>query len=181
MGTLKFKKVTKSVEDSPFECGVESINEYVRNSYYPLLLQHAYTFSIMREETILGYYQVLFRDIELDKFPEEISEYSSCVKNDKISAIHIRYIAVDKKYQRHSIGTNVLKVIIEKCRKLSEEWPIRVITIDAIDSLINWYSSIGFKKMQKNTGCQDGVTTAMYFDCMKYSKELKEYNEASLL
>ena len=180
METLEFKKITRSVEDYPFECGVASINEYVRNSYYQLLIQHVCTFSIMYKESVVGYYQVLFRDIELDKFPEDISDYSSSdIKSNKITAVHIRYIAIDKQYQKHGIGTAVLKVIIKKCLKLSEEWPIRVINIDALDNLVNWYSKVGFKKMQRNTGGQDDITTAMYFDCMIYSKELKEYNDDS--
>ena len=178
METLEFKKITRSVEDNPFECGVASINEYVKNSYYQLLIQHAYTFSIMREKTVVGYYQVIFRDIELDKFPEDISDYSSSdIKGNKITAVHIRYIAIDKQYQKRNIGTAVLKVIIKKCLKLSEEWPIRVITIDALNNLVDWYSKAGFKKMQRNTGGQDNVTTAMYFDCMIHSKELEEYND----
>lgn len=174
MGTLQFKKVTESVETCDFDCGVETINDYVKKSYFPFIIQHAYAYSVMANELVLGYYQVLFRDIELDNFPNYFTEYDSGIKN-KITAVHIRYIAIDKKYQRQKIGTNVLRVIIEKCIKLAEDWPIRVITIDAIDNLIKWYSKLGFKELQKNTTGQNGLTTAMFFDCMKHSDELAEY------
>ena len=80
MGTLQFRKITKSLEDISFDCGVESINDYVRESYYPVLTQHAYTFSIMNGDIVLGYFQILFREIELEDFPEEISEYDPEIK-----------------------------------------------------------------------------------------------------
>ncbi len=35
MGKLVFQRVTKNVSEETFDCGVESINDYVRNSYYP--------------------------------------------------------------------------------------------------------------------------------------------------
>ena len=40
----------------------------------------------MGNHIILGYDQILFREIKLDDFPDEISEYNADVKEDKISA-----------------------------------------------------------------------------------------------
>lgn len=175
MGTLQFKKVTQSVENLPFDCGVESINEYVRTSYYPLIIQHAYAYSVMSGGKVLGYYQVLFRDIELEKFPEEISDYSFDEHNLKVTAVHIRYIAIDKKYQKHKVGTSVMKSIIKRCRELANDWPIRVITLDANVDLVKWYSGFDFKVMPSNVADQEGVTTTIYLNCMKYADELLEY------
>ncbi len=178
MGTLQFKRVTQEVEKLPFDCGVASINEYVKNSYYPTIVQHAYAYSIISKEKILGYYQVMFREIELGDFPEDISDYNPGVKEDKISAVHIRYIAVDKNFHGHKIGTGTLQTIIKDVEELADVWPIRVITIDARLDLVEWYERQGFIKMKNNTVGQDIATVAMYFDCMKYSKELEEYLES---
>ena len=177
METLQFKKVTQEVENSQFDCGVHSINEYVKNSYYPMITQHAYAYSIMNRGKILGYYQILFREILLDEFPEDIADYNPGVKDGKISAVHIRYIAIGEKYQKHKIGTGTLQSIIRDVQEFSDLWPIRVITIDARVDLVNWYESIGFIKMKKNTPGQDGTSVAMYFDCMRYTQELEEYLE----
>ena len=179
MGTLQFRKITKSLEDISFDCGVESINDYVRESYYPVLTQHAYTFSIMNGDIVLGYFQILFREIELEDFPEEISEYDPEIKRT-ISAIHIRYIAIDKKYQRKGIGTATLQAIIKNVERLAELWPIRVITLDAMVHLAPWYMQVGFVKMKTNTPGQNGVSDAMYFDCMKHADELAEFVESTV-
>lgn len=136
MGILQFKRVTQDVENIELSCGVTSIDKYVKESYYPILTQHAYAYSIMNDNTVLGYYQILFREIKLEDFPKEISEYNAGVKQDTISAVHIRYIAVDEKYQKHKIGTSTLKVIIIDVQELSNCWPIRVITIDARIELV---------------------------------------------
>lgn len=58
---------------------------------------------------------------------------------------------------------------------MADNWAIRLITIDARTDLVGWYEKEGFKKMKENTPGQDGVTIAMYYDCMKFSEELIEY------
>lgn len=180
MGKLQFIEVDNKVEDATFDCGIESINNYIRESYYPHIIQNAYTYSIMYKDIILGYYQIMFREIKLEDFPEEISDYSTEINNSKLSAVHIRFIAIDEKYQKNGIGTAVLHTIIEKVRQLSIFWPIRVITIDAELDLIGWYSEIGFNKMIHNTAGQDGTTEVMYFDCMNHMNQLKEYLDSKI-
>ncbi len=175
METLQFRRVTRDVEDVHFECGKESINEYVKNSYFPTIIQQAYAYSIMKDNIILGYYQILFREIELTDFPEDISEYEDGIKNGKISSLHIRFIAIDRLYQRHKIGTATLKTIIKDVKELANQWPVRVITIDAATELHKWYEEMGFIDMEKNTPGQDGVTVAMYLDCHRFASELNNY------
>lgn len=175
MATLYFEIVSPKVENTHFDCGIESINEYVKNSYFPVITQHAYAYSVICNDVVLGYYQIQFREITLDSFPEDIAEYDPMIKNGQISALHIRFIAIDKLYQRRRIGSSVLRVIIQKVKQLTLEYPIRVITIDARDELVKWYEKEGFKIMKKNTPGQDGVTTAMYFDCMRFESELEQY------
>lgn len=60
---------------------------------------------------------------------------------------------------------------------MADAWPVRLITIDAREELEEWYVKEGFIRMKRNTIGQDGVTVAMYYDCKKFSKELKEYME----
>ena len=68
MGNLQYRKVTREVENTSFTCGVPSIDEYVKNSYYPTIVQQAYGYSISGRGIVLGYYMIMFREIELDDF-----------------------------------------------------------------------------------------------------------------
>jgi hypothetical protein len=173
MWKLLFEKVTediKMIDSSFFDCGVDSINGYIRESYYPTVFQEAYTYSISTESSaeklLLGYYQILFREIELDDFPEEVADYCTPIKDGKISSLHIRFIAIDKKYQGKKIGTKSLEAIIKIIKVLAKDFPIRVITIDAELHLVEWYEELGFFKMIRNSEGQEGYTEAMYYNCI---------------
>lgn len=178
MGKLVFQRVTEDVVNQKFDCGVESINEYVRDSYYPTIAQHAYAYTIWGNGRLLGYVQYLFRDVELEYFPDEIADVDPGVKENTLSALHIRFLAIDSQYQKRHIGTSVLEILIKKIEDMAIDWPIRLITIDARIDLVKWYERNGFKKIKINTPGQDGVTVAMYYDCMKFRQELTAFLEA---
>ena len=92
MGKLVFQRVTKNVSEETFDCGVESINDYVRNSCYPSIAQHAYAYNISGNGKSLGYIQYLFRDVELEYFPDEIADVDPGVKENTLSALYIRFL-----------------------------------------------------------------------------------------
>ena len=176
MARLFFKKVTRDIESSDFDCGVHSINDYVKQSYYPMLIQDAYTYEISADGKTLGYYMILFRDIKMNRFPEEIAEYVSDFHGDTISAIHIKFIAISKQYQRHGIGTAVLRTIIKRVLNLSKDWPIRVITLDASINVADWYKKEKFVSFA-NTSGQEGITESLYFSCLNNPQALKQYQK----
>lgn len=175
MGELRLEKVPKGIKNSNFDCGILSINEDIKNSYYPHILQHAYTYSIIAEGIVVGYFQIMFRDIELSDLPDDIAEYESEVKDNKVTAVHIRFIAIGKEHQKKKLGTSILRVIIAYVRQLTQMWPVRIITIDARLNLMEWYKKEGFLNMVHNKPGQEGVTQAMFMDCMGYEEELSEY------
>lgn len=175
MAILKFERVDPDVEQETFDCGNEYINGYIRESYYPDILQDAYTFRIIADGKIVGYYQILFHEVVMSDFPEEIADYDSEIKDHCITAVHIRFLAIRKEYQRHGLGTYILETIIERINQLADNWPIRVITIDAVINLDDWYKGMGFETMLNNTLGQDGVTDAMYYSCIRRTEELQRY------
>ncbi len=140
-----------------------------------VLAQHAYTYSIVYEKNILGYIQFLFRDVELDFFPEDISDMDTGVKENVLSALHIRFIAIEEKYQKRGIGSAALKIAISRIVELSNDWPISMITIDARTDLVGWYEKEGFKPMVKNKPGQNGYNVAMYYSCIRNPEKLQEY------
>ena len=142
--------------------------------------RHEKTSSFLEEvnNRVVEYFQIMFRDIELMDLPDDISDFESCVKDNKITAVHIRFIAIDKKYQRNKLGRTTLEIIIAYVRQLTQRWPIWIITIDARLELVPWYKEEGFLYMQHNKPGQEGVTRAMYMDCMRYENELCEYIES---
>lgn len=173
--TLDFQLVTKEVANEAFNCGIESINQYIKDSYFPSLTQHAYTYKVLGLGKTLAYIQFLFREVNLELFPEDISGVDPGVKDGTLTAIHIRFIAVEEKFQKHNIGTEIMRAAIRKVHDLAKEWPVRVITIDAREDLVEWYRKLGFENLLRNTEGQDGVTIAMFYDCIKQPEKLKSY------
>ena len=102
---------------------------------------------------------------------------------NKISAVHIHFIAINKKFQGNKIGTSVVKTIIKQVKQLSKDWPIRVITLDAIEmrdeerNPVKWYTNLGFERLTRNRVGQEGVTVPMYYDCMNFADDLLRYEE----
>lgn len=180
MGKLQFDLITKKDESNDFDCGNPKINESIRESYYAMLTQQAYTYRVYekgKEDMVLGYIQYYFLDINLTAFPSDVSDLDSGIKSNFLTAVHINYLAINKKYQGRGIGGAVLKTIVRKIEKLVENWPVSVITIAAKEELVSWYKKFGFNELTKNFEGQTGYNIAMYYDCLSKQDELSAYLE----
>lgn len=175
MGQLKFSLLQEDVKPGEFDCGVQSINEWIHHSYLVTLLQHCYAYSVDVDGENIGYCMIMFRNVELNTMPESVSEYYDESFCEEISTVYIKYLAIKSDLQRNGLGSVVLRALITRIRSWVEFLPIRVITIDAMDNLIGWYTKEGFKLMPSNTEGQEGVTTYMYMDCLKNPQKLVDY------
>lgn len=148
----------------------------IRESYYPTLLQHMYAYEIIVNDIIVGYYMIEFRRIYLAEsgLEEKIGEYISDLA-DTCYALNLRYIAVGSEYQHRGIGSLMLKLIIKQTNELCKNWPIRLITLDALPEKVEWYKSNGFLPFRKNCEKNAKGEVPMFFDCLLDEKLLEEY------
>lgn len=175
MSKLTYKFLQKEIKSGEFDCGVESINKYVVDSFFATLLQHGYAYQILyNNDIVVGYYMITFNHVKIEDCPETISEYTSGL-SDFLYCVEIKYLAIASDYQNKKIGTNVLLTIIKSIKDYALKFPIRLITIDARSDLVDWYKKMGFIEFPKNPNWQEGYTTKMYIDCMIHEKELEEY------
>ncbi len=176
MGELIFKKLYRDVSQEEFNCGNDSINRLIYNSYYPTLLQHGYAYEVSDREshTVLGYYMIKFRSIKLEHCPKEVSEYFCDLIND-CCALHITYIAVDKKYQGHRLGTHIMLSVIRTVRDMCQRFPVRLITIDALKDKCKWYQGLGFEMFDPADAYNESTTVKMYIDCVADRSAIQEY------
>ena len=165
MAKIEISKMKKEVPAGTIDCGNDSINALIEKSYYPTILQHAYGYLICIEHKIIGAYMIKFVKIKLEDCPEEVSEYVSDLCEDCFS-IHIKFIAIDTKYQKRGCGTHVLMNIVRQVRELCDKWPIRLITLDALKDKYEWYCSLGFVAFNEEDYNDENSTIKMYLDCL---------------
>lgn len=174
MGNIVIEKLDHDVPENAFDCGNASINLQIQQSYFPTLLQHAYAFQVSLSDQIVGYYMIKFKTINLENAPEEVGEYSSSLIND-CSALHISYIAVDERYQKKEIGTNILKVIVLQALNLCKKFPITIITLNALKDKYQWYRNNGFVAFDESDLEKEQVTIPMYMSCILDKNAIENY------
>lgn len=172
---LEIKKISSDVVLGSFDCGNQSINNLISQSYYPTLLHQGHAFCVHYNGQVIAYYMLSIIAFNIDKCPPDVKEYlEHSIKNSfnkHFAAVHIQYLAVDKQYQKYGIGTQLLKRIIKSTQALCKQWPIRFITLDALDDKVPWYRKNGFKEF--GFGDTDHATT-MYLDCVS-QKDIDDY------
>lgn len=177
MAVLSFSLMNEEVPEGTFHCGNNSIERQISSAYYATLLQQAYGYKVMLSNKIVGYYMICPRRIELATMNRiEGDEYNSGA-TDCFMALHINYLAIDEKYHRQSIGTYTLKGIIRTVERISQQIPIRLITIDALAYYHEWYMAIGFRDIPGIKVVDDIIP--MYMDCISdmRKKLLDDYCE----
>ena len=181
MAELKITKLQSDVLTKNFDCGNTTINNLILESYYPTLLQHAYAFEVSSKENTVGYYMINFKKIKLDSCPEDISDYTSTMY-DNCTSINIKYISVSSVYQGYGLGSGIMNHIIRNVQNLSKNWPIRLITLDALKEKYEWYKRLGFKPFFNNDDDMDeSPTVLMYIDCLIDPVSLHTYCNSGLL
>ena len=162
MSTLNFIRIESPIEKD-FSCGNVSIDQMMQDSFPLDKLRRFYTFQIMYKDTIIGYYMLGLKRFHIDELKEPLDEYYIAPYDD-MYAMHIQYIAIKTDYQCRQIGSKTLQYIIETASMLSSEVPFRIVTLDALESLVNWYKTFGFKSIDQNL--QNPETVLMYRDML---------------
>lgn len=114
------------------------------------------------------------RTINMQYAPSEIQEYDTSLLSN-LSALHIHYIAVDKKYQKKSIGTTILQTIIAQGLNICKQLPITLITLDALKDKYEWYKARGFQPFDENDLKKEITTIPMYMSCILDQTAVNNY------
>lgn len=175
MVRIETRKLRSDPCDSTFDCGVAGINSMVKRSYYPTILQHLYCFEILVDGLLVGYYMYGFRKMKLENCPEEIGDYISDMSDDSCYTLHIKYIAVAKKYQKKGIGSNILYLLLRQIKEMCKIWPVRLVTLDALQERVEWYEKNGFRAFNELDIQEGKKDVPMYMDCLLDPKALTDY------
>lgn len=175
MVKINIERLRQDVQIGNFDCENPSINGQIEESYFPTLLQYAYAYRVSVDGRVVAYYMIKFKTIHMDIAPDELAEYTSSVVND-CSAIHIKYIAVDKVCKKQGIGTYILKTIVAQALRLCQQFPISLVTLDALTDKYEWYKKRGFKAFSEDELQKNEPTIQMYINCILNKEAVNNYS-----
>ena len=180
MSQLTVEKLDGEVIAGKFDCGNESINSMVSQSYFPTLLQHAYAYKVILSDCVIGYYMILFKTLELENAPEVVQEYRSSLI-DTYTCVDIKYIAVEQSKQGNSYGTHILRSIMANVYTLSNDFPVSFITLDALKEKYEWYRKNGFLAFDEKEMNNSSPTIQMYVSCVLNQEAIETYVDDYLI
>ena len=178
MADLHFRLLNRDIENTSFDCGNASVNELIKQSYYPTILQHGYCFEVSIQNRIVGYYMLMLIPIDWqDSHGLLDDKYSDMCRQSAV--VHIKYLAVEAKYQGKGIGSAILDSIIRRVNEYSKYLPIRLIQLEALKDKYSWYTKRGFVAYNTEAMSDANSTILMYFDCLSQEHQvaLMEYIE----
>lgn len=114
------------------------------------------------------------KELSISESVEESIEYYDESFNEKtLPVLYIRFLAIEKKFQKRGKGTLALKGILKLSRVLAKDFPFRAVVIEALPELEQWYVKMGFARMREEPNNLSLIP--MLWDCGVYQSELNEY------
>lgn len=158
---LIIEKLTDDQNISNFDCGDKELNGFLcENSLPEMRARINVTYLCRCKSTIVAYFTLSSDSIKInsedrDQFKEKGIKYK------QFPAMKIGRLAVDKKFQKKGIGTEILLRVVGYILQLSDRLGMRFISVDAYAGSAEFYRKNNFIELLKGSSKK---YTAMYFD-----------------
>jgi GNAT superfamily N-acetyltransferase len=173
MGRLNISLLDSNVDFGSFDCGNQSINESVRNSYFVTLIMQGHAYGISVNGKIVGSY--LLRIVSVENYS---GEYDTGRFDARFAALKLEYIAISKEYQRRGIGSLTFDIILKQVKDISVRLPIRYMTLDSFPDKVSWYANFGLIYYPEKTD-NTSDTTTMYLDFIN-DEAIEQYHRTMI-
>lgn len=156
MPSLRISLINEHDTNPPFESGHRDIQAMMEEALLATLTKQGVAYNVFLGDKIIAQYMLSVEYVTTD-------DYSWSYGNNKHSGILLKYIVVEEGSRNQGIGKHLLKVIVNRAKKLSDEWPIRFLMVNSVQDKIEWYKEKGFHVVPGTT-VDDGYTTRMVID-----------------
>lgn len=145
--SLDFNLLQKTHDRSAFDCGDDSLNEYLlkrsgqelrRNIAFP------YMMTLKGQNQVCGYYTLSASSVQANKLPPEIAKIT---RYDYLPSVLIGRLALDKNLQGKGYGQYLL---IDALRRISRsrDFAVTLILVEAKDQKAeDFYEHFGFMNL----------------------------------
>ena len=166
---IHIQSINKTINLTSFTCSEPELNDFLKTD---ALNDHENLYSITRlicyENNIIGFFTLIADNISVKTIPE--NEYSDYHYN-KLPAVKIARLAVDKNYEHKGIGTLIITEILSVVNLISDNIGCRIITVDAKENALGFYKKFTFREVLSKKN-QDYIP--MYLDFLNLKKKAVE-------
>ena len=149
MMTVKLDKATHDRQH--FDCGVESLNNYLKvMANQQSQKDNTRTFVLVEEQNsarVIGYYTLTMTPIDLSALPDKLQKKHHNASSGGL----ITRLAIDKRYAKQGYGEWLLIDALNRLLQASETVAFPVVIVDAKDGAIGFYEKFGFTPFQDST------------------------------
>ena len=166
---MRIVRLTSDYEIGKFDCGNSDLNDFLfhdSKDYQQKLL--SVTYVIESGQEIAGYFSVLNDKISIEESDKATwRKVKSIFRHSKhrfdYPAVKVGKLAVDLKYQRLDLGSNILDFVKMMFRN-NNRTGCAFVTVDALNEAIPFYLKNNFKMMRKQPVDNVSDTCQLYFD-----------------
>ena len=143
----RFETLTKDHDLSNFECDSEDLTNFLKDD---ALTQQKRKLNLTKliicDDELIGYVSLLtdtipLKDIRDEETRKDIkNQLNITSKKRKLPAIKIGRLAIDKKYSKQGLGSEILMSILFNIKNLAESSVgLRFVTVEGYDKAYNFY------------------------------------------
>lgn len=145
---MVFELLTKAHNRSQFDCGVKTLNEYLKTRSGQELkrnISFPYIMTFEDESQVRGFYTLSASSVLLNDLPPELAKVT---RYDFVPAVLIGRLALDKSLHGKGYGQNLL---IDALRRISrsKDFAVMLVIVEAKDQqAVNFYTNYGFEHLE---------------------------------
>lgn len=150
-----------------FDCGDFDLNEFLKIDSF----EHdengiAKTFVLSYQNNPVGFLSLCMDAIRLSE-TERIKEFGAEKHYGDYPALKVARLAVDKRFQKRGVGSNIIKIAVGKAIELSNEVGCRFVTVDAYQEQAGFYKKCLFLENEQGKSKRH---VSMRFDLIDFLK-----------
>lgn len=154
----KFETLSEEHDLSDFECDSEDLNDFLKND---ALKQQKEKLNLTKLITcdgeIIGFVSLLTDSMKLKFLKDEVEKEKikgklNVSENNPIPAIKIGRFAIDRKYSKHGLGSQILRNILYNLQKIAENnVGLRFVVVEGYATAYTFYvTNNKFKNLKKD-------------------------------
>jgi GNAT superfamily N-acetyltransferase len=140
--------ISRSHDRAAFDCGVESLNEYLRRyarQNARLGVSRTYVAVGGAATQVAGFYSLAMGQVEFASLPEPVKRR---LPGYPVPAARLARLAVDRRRQGQGLGAVLLADALARVLGVSEEIGVAVVTVDVLnDAAAGFYRHFGFEPL----------------------------------